>query len=104
MAFEKVDNPKTLFYKLRLTEEEKTQLTAKAAECAMPLSQYLLAAGLGRRTRARSDVEAINLLRGIAADIKALHSLTPPSVEPQLQRALDEVVAAIARVWSGASQ
>lgn len=100
MAFAKVDNPKTEIYKMRLTKDEKAALIAKAEECAMPLSEYLLAVGLKRQTRGRADVEAINLLREIAAGLKALHDVADDIHEQHLQRALDEVVHAIQRVWS----
>lgn len=100
MAFAKVDNPKTETYKLRLTKEEKAALMAKADECAMPLSEYLLAAGLSKRTRGRADVDAINLLRDIATDLKELHVRIGTTHGDELQAALDATVAAIQRVWT----
>ncbi|MCY0852996.1 plasmid mobilization protein [Cupriavidus sp. D39] len=100
MAFAKVDNPKTEICKLRVTKDEKAALLIKADECSMPLSEYLLAAGLKRQTRGRADVDAINLLREIAAGLKALHEVADDIHEEHLQRALDEVVQAIQRVWS----
>lgn len=100
MAFAKVDNPKTETFKLRLTKDEKAALMAKADECAMPLSEYLLATGLSKRTRGRADVDAINLLREIASDLKALHGRIGASHGDALQEALDATVAAIQRVWT----
>ena len=105
MAFAKVDNPKTETYKLRLTKEEKAALMTKADECAMPLSEYLLAAALSKRTRGRADVDAINLLRGIATNLKELHVRIGTTHGDELQEALDATVAAIQRVWThGASR
>lgn len=100
MAFKKVDNPKTEICKLRVTKEEKAALLEKAAECALPLSEYLLAVGLRRQTRGRADVDTINLLRDVVAGLKALHEVAGEVHEAALQQALDETVSAIQRVWA----
>lgn len=100
MAFKKVENPKTEVCKLRVTKDEKAALMEKAAECALPLSEYLLAVGLRRQTRGRADVDTINLLRGVVDGLKALHEVAGAENEALLQQALNETVSAIQRVWT----
>ncbi|CAJ0808856.1 hypothetical protein R77560_04803 [Ralstonia thomasii] len=105
MAFKKSDNPRTEGVLLRLTPDEKAQLTARANDCAMPVTEYLRARAFAGRTRNRSDVDAINLLREIADNLKDLHRSAGTKHGDQLQAALDQTVAAIQRVWaSGANR
>jgi hypothetical protein len=90
----------------RASVEEKAGIEQRAAERNLPVGEYLIRVGLGRATRQRADVDAINLLRDCREQLKeiyhALQSL-PDGGKLIPATTLDQQMAAITgavlRVW-----
>lgn len=107
MPKQKVLNPKTETVILRVTPDVKQALVSKAAERNLTVTDFLTRAGLGRATRQRSDVDAINELRWCVDELKGIHR-TLQQVEDRhavigqdtLDEAMRQVSAAIQRVWT----
>ncbi|MGP8437834.1 plasmid mobilization protein [Paraburkholderia fungorum] len=102
----RVIEPKSAVVILRVTPETKRSFEEKAADRKLSLTEYLTRAGLGRAARQRADVDAINLLRDCADELRGIHATMKTSgheLEALATEALDEpmraVIAAINRVW-----
>lgn len=79
----------------------------RAAERNLAVGEYLIRTGLGRATRQRADVDAINLLRECREQLKSIHhavSALAAGTSPIAASTLDDQMAAITgavlRVWS----
>lgn len=101
------DLVKTARIDLRLSPEDKAAILEKARERNMTAVAFLTRAGLGRATRQRADVDAINELRACVDELKSIHhvlkliangdQLVPPAA---LQHQMEAITAAIQRVWN----
>lgn len=97
---------KSASIRLRMTAEDKTVIEEKARDRAMTVTEYLTRAGLGRSARQRSDVDAINLLRECADELKAIHSTLrgmdageAAPTNAAMDQTMKAICAAIGRVW-----
>lgn len=99
---------RTARMEVRLSDDEKAGIEARAAERNMPVGEYLIRAGLGRATRQRADVDAINLLRECREELKAMHHtlkahpagsdlISPATMDAQMAA----ITGAVLRVWNG---
>jgi uncharacterized protein (DUF1778 family) len=96
---------------LRVTPDTKRAFEEKADERKLSVTEYLTRAGLGRAARQRSDVDAINLLRDCADELKAIHATLCEGgerLEALANQTLDEpmraVISAINRVWQSGDE
>lgn len=97
---------KSVSIRLRMTAEDKAVIEEKARDRALTVTEYLTRAGLGRSARQRPDVDAINLLRECADELKAihatLHGMSAGESAPggaTLDQTMQAICAAIGRVW-----
>jgi hypothetical protein len=98
---------KTESIRMRLTAEVKNALEQKAAERNLSVTEFLTRAGLGRATRQRADVDAINELRGCAEELKSIHTTlrglpegSSGLIDPAVMNAqMAAITATIERVW-----
>lgn len=92
---------------LRLTPADKQAIEERARERNLTVVDFITRAGLGRATRQRADVDAINALRSCADELKGIHHtlrgiadrdkvIAPENMDRQM-RAITE---AIQRVWN----
>lgn len=102
----KVSEPKSAVVILRVTPDTKRLFEEKAADRKLSVTDYLTRAGLGRAARQRVDVDAINLLRDCADELRAIHATLKEGgidIEALATEALNEpmraVIDAINRVW-----
>jgi len=97
---------KTARVDLRLTPEDKIAIEKRARERNLTVVDFLTRAGLGRATRQRADVDAINELRSCVDELKAIHHvlnriadgdklITPVNMNAQMLA----ITMAIQRVW-----
>lgn len=93
---------------LRVSDEEKAGIEERAAERNLPIAEYLIRTGLGRATRQRADVDAINLLRECREQLKAIYHevkampagaqmIAPATMDAQMAA----ITGAVLRVWNG---
>lgn len=97
---------KSVSIRLRMTAEDKAVIEEKARDRALTVTEYLTRAGLGRSARQRPEVDAINLLRECADELKAIHvavrSITADDAVPAaatMDETMQAICAAIGRVW-----
>ncbi|MDR9062680.1 hypothetical protein FEP48_05541 [Burkholderia multivorans] len=97
---------KSVSIRLRMTAEDKTAIEEKARDRALTVTEYLTRAGLGRSARQRPDVDAINLLRECADELKAIHAtllgMSAGDAAPTaavMDQTMQAICAAIGRVW-----
>lgn len=102
---------KVLSIRLRMSEEDKRSIEVKAAERKLSVTEFLTRAGLGRAARQRADVDAINLLRDCADQLRGIQAALKnggPDFEARATEALGEpmraVVDAIVRVWTSGEE
>jgi uncharacterized protein (DUF1778 family) len=107
----KVSEPKSAVVILRVTPETKRLFEEKAADRKLSVTEYLTRAGLGRAARQRVDVDAINLLRDCADELREIYALLKAgdrNNEALTDGALDDsmraVIAAINRVWTSGDE
>jgi hypothetical protein len=89
-----------------MTAEDKAVIEEKARDRTLTMTDYLTRAGLGRSARQRADVDAINLLRECADELKAIHATLRgvaagegvPSAAT-MDQTMQAVCVAINRVW-----
>lgn len=97
---------KTTQINLRLTPTDKLAIEEKARERNLTVVDFLTRAGLGRASRQRTDVDAINALRSCVDELKGIHRalthigdgdklITPANMNAQMLA----ITAAIQRVW-----
>jgi len=104
------EKPKTESVRMRISTEVKEEIIARAAERNLSMTDFLIRAGLGRATRDRADVDAINELRGCAEKLKEIYhvlkriadgeQLIPPEIMDQQMVA---ITSCIDRVWRNGS-
>ncbi len=92
---------------LRLTPADKQAIEERAKERGLTVVEFLTRAGLGRATRQRADVDAINELRSCVDELKGMHhtlkriadgdKLIAPVSMASLMLAVTE---AIQRIWN----
>ncbi|APA90254.2 hypothetical protein BJG93_34645 (plasmid) [Paraburkholderia sprentiae WSM5005] len=107
----KVSEPKSAVVILRVTPDTKRSFEEKAADRKLSVTDYLTRAGLGRAARQRADVDAINLLRDCADELRGIHA-TLKAAGSELgalaTEVLDEpmraVIDAINRVWESGEE
>lgn len=102
----RVSEPKSAVVILRVTPDTKRSFEEKAADRKLSVTEYLTRAGLGRAARQRVDVDAINLLRACADELRAMHAtLKKGGLEHEalateaLNEPMRAVIDAINRVW-----
>jgi hypothetical protein len=92
---------------IRIDPELKMAIEEKARERNLTVTEYLTRAGLGRATRQRADVDAINELRACVDELKSIHHVLKliangdqliPSAA--LEHQMAAITAAIQRVWN----
>jgi len=110
MPKKRTSEPKSATIILRVTAEDKRALEEKARERALTLTEYLTRTGLGRSARQRSDVDAINLLRECADELKAIHIALrgmptddAVSAGALMDETMQAICTAIGRVWQNES-
>ena len=97
---------KSALISLRMTAEDKALIEEKARDRTLTVTDYLTRTGLGRSARQRVDVDAINLLRDCADELKTIHATLQgvaagegmPSADT-MDQTMRAVCAAINRVW-----
>lgn len=96
---------------IRVSGEEKDGIVKRAAERNLPIGEYLIRAGLGRATRQRADVDAINLLRECREQLKAIyHEVKALPVEANvistatMEAQMAAITGAVLRVWNGENE
>lgn len=104
MTFHKAANPKTDRLYCRVTDEQKKEIHAKANDCAMTTSEFLLKSALGKQTRTRQDVLVINQLMLLGRQLRDIYASEAPRAAEELQPVLDAVVRAIDRVGNGSAE
>jgi uncharacterized protein (DUF1778 family) len=104
MTFHKAANPKTDRLYCRVTDEQKKEIHAKANDCAMTTSEFLLKSALGKQTRTRQDVLVINQLMLLGSQLRDIYASEAPRAAEELQPVLDAVVRAIDRVGNGSAE
>lgn len=99
---------KTVAVLIKMTPEVKADIEQRAGERNLTVTDFLTRAGLARATRQRADVDAINLLRACADELKEIHT-TLRALEPGHGQVIDaevmnqqmrEITGAILRVWN----
>jgi hypothetical protein len=92
---------------VRLSDEEKAGIVKRADERNLPLGEYLIRTGLGRATRQRADVDAINLLRECSDQLKGIyHAVKVLPVDGKaigigsMDEQMKAITGAISRVWN----
>jgi hypothetical protein len=98
MKFKYVADPKSAQLLIRLTPDEKRDLAAKAADCCMPVSAFVLKAIQGRQTRTRHDLRLVNELRSVAMELKAIYQAEKPRNAIELEPVMQTIAAAIERI------
>lgn len=93
---------------LKMTPEVKAEIEQRAQERNLTVTDYLTRTGLGRATRQRADVDAINLLRECREQLRELYHAVkalPANEQVISQDSMDAQMAAITgavlRVWNG---
>jgi hypothetical protein len=99
MVFEKVENPKTALINMRVTQLQKDEITQKAKDCNLSVSDYVLRCALGRQTRTRMDIHTINELRILGEQQKTLYRQSGGKHAEELRIVLAAIVNAIDRIW-----
>src|SRR5260364_14706 len=91
---------------LRMTAKDKAAIEERAKERKMTVTEYLTRTGLARLMRQRADVDAIHELRLCVEELKGIHrawQLLPteaPMIDPAtLEQTMQEICAAIQRIW-----
>jgi len=98
---------KTAQMNLRMSPADKLAIEEKAGERNLTVVDFLTRAGLGRATRQRADVDAINALRSCSDELKGIHHtlkriadgdklITPSNMDAQMVA----ITTAILRVWN----
>lgn len=102
----RVSTPKSETIVFRVTAEDKRVLEGRARDRALTLTEYLTRVGLGRSARQRADVDAINLLRECANELKEIHRTLQIAVVGEsaiqattMDRTMMAICAAIGRIW-----
>lgn len=98
---------KTAQVLMRMTPEVKAEIKKRAEERNLTLTDYLVRTGLGRATRQRADVDAINLLRECRNQLKeiyhAVRALQDDSriiSESTMESQMAAITGALLRVWN----
>lgn len=92
---------------LRMAPADKLAIEEKARERNLTVVEFLTRAGLGRATRQRADVDAINELRSCTDELKGIHHtlkriadgdklITPVTMDEQMRA----ITSAIQRIWN----
>ncbi len=89
---------KTGLVMVRATPEDLAVLRARAADVGLPLSGYMLAAGLGHRIHGKSNDHLIQELRLLAAQQKQLCAAHGGALTPEYRAVLVQILAAIERI------
>lgn len=98
MPFEKGTDNRTARILLRVTEAEKSAISARAAEAGRSVSDYLRARGVGQRVHSIADQQTINELRRLGGLLKKVHTDSRGAYSEATAEALREVVAAVKRI------
>lgn len=98
MGFKKSKAPKTTTLQLRLKQEEKAEIQAKADDCMMSLSEFVLRAALGRQTRTQHDLHLVTELCRVADLLREIYHAEKPREASELEPVLNAVVKAIDRI------
>lgn len=98
MTFSKVDQPKSELIKIRVTPELKAEITQKARDCNLSVSEFALRAIEGRQTRTQHDSKLILELREMMLLLKEIYQGEKPREASELQPVLDAVVRNIDRI------
>lgn len=83
---------------VRVAPEELNVLRARAANVGLPLSGYMLAAGLGHRIHGKSNDYMIQELRLLAAQQKELCIASGGALTPEYRAVLVQILTAIERI------
>lgn len=83
---------------VRAAPEELDALRARAADVGLPVSGYLLAAGLCRQTHSHANAHLIYELRRLGVQQKELCSAHGGALTPEYRAVLVEILLAIGRI------
>lgn len=89
---------KTIPVMLRMTPDERAAIAQKAADVNRTVPGYLIACGLGRKTRTALDAHIVQELRQLGELQKALYREGGGRYSDQYGAVLAEVIAAIKRL------
>lgn len=110
-AKKKPTRKRTARIDLRVSDDEKAGIEERAAERNLPVGEYLIRTGLGRATRQRADVDAINLLRECREQLKAIYHEVKGSPgntavisTETMEKQMAAITGAVLRVWNGDSE
>lgn len=98
MRFRSVENPKSEQIVIRVTPGEKADIQARAHDCLLPVSVFMLKCAKGRQTRGKLDHILINELRLIGLQVKEIYQAEQPREASELEPVLTAVVQAIIRI------
>lgn len=98
---------KTAQMLLKMTPEVKAEIKQRAQERNLDVTDYMTRAGLGRATRQRADVDAINALRDCSDQLKQIHRLVQSikdgeSIVPvsTMEAMMSAITSTILDVWT----
>lgn len=99
MSISEVRRKSTLVM-LRMTPEERAELTQRAADVKLSLPAYLIACGLARKTRTAMDDHIVQELRLLGEQQRAFHRTESSGGEHAMhyRAVLVELIAAIRRI------
>lgn len=89
---------KTTLVMLRMTPEDRAQLEQRAADVSLPLSAYLLACGLARKTRSSMEDHIVNELRLLGEQQRRLLQESAGKASIESSAVVAELIAAIRRI------
>lgn len=98
MRFKKSEDPKTTRLFVRVTETEKREIEAKAADCCMPVSAFILKAVRGRQTRTKHDLNLIYEFRELAMSLREIYQSEKPREAKELEPVMKALVEGIDRI------
>lgn len=94
---------RTVALAVRLTPEEATAIKTKARDSGVPVSEFLRAAALGRKTRSTLDSQFINELRRLGGLQKHLFNESGGQHSREFAAILVEIKNAVAQIAGDAS-
>lgn len=98
MGFKKSKAPKTTYFRVRLTQEDKDEIQVKADDCMMTLSEFVLRAALGRQTRTQHDLHLVTELCRVGHLLREIYHAEKPRDACELEPVLNAIVKAIDRI------
>lgn len=83
---------------VRAAPDQLAELRARAADAGQTVSGYLLAAGLGQKTRSHANAHLVNELRLLGAQQKDLCIVHGGAMTAEYRAVLVEILLAVGRI------